>query len=38
MDVVDKIAEVPVEDNGAGEISKPVSPVTINQAEVIEEN
>jgi len=38
MDVVDKIAEVPVEDNGVGEISKPISPVTINKAEVIEEN
>ncbi len=38
MDVVDKIAEAPVEDNGAGEMSKPISPVTINKAEVIEEN
>jgi len=38
MDVVDKIAEVPVEDNGTGEISKPISPVTITKAEVIEEN
>ncbi len=38
MDVVDKIAGSPVEDNGAGEMSKPISPVTINKAEVIEEN
>ncbi len=38
MDVVDKIAESPVENNGAGEMSKPISPVTINKAEVIEEN
>lgn len=38
MEVVDRIAEAPVEDNGTGEMSKPISPVTINKAEVIEEN
>jgi cyclophilin family peptidyl-prolyl cis-trans isomerase len=38
MDVVDKIAEAPVQDNGAGESSKPLSPVTIVTAEVIEED
>lgn len=38
MDTVDKIAEAPVEDNGNGEISKPVTPVTINKAHVIEEH
>lgn len=38
MDTVDKIAESPVEDNGNGEISKPVTPITINKARVIEEH
>ena len=38
MDVVDKIANAPVQDNGAGESSKPLSPVTIVTAEVIEED
>ncbi|HOD01624.1 MAG TPA: peptidylprolyl isomerase [bacterium] len=37
MDVVDKIAAGEVTDNGAGEISKPVSPVSITGTEVIEE-
>jgi cyclophilin family peptidyl-prolyl cis-trans isomerase len=37
MDVVDKIAAGEVTDNGAGEISKPVSPVSIIETEVIEE-
>lgn len=31
MDVVDKIAEAPVEDNGQGEQSRPKTPVVINQ-------
>jgi len=35
--VVDKIAAGEVTDNGAGEISKPVSPVSITGTEVIEE-
>lgn len=34
MDVVDKIAETPVEDNGQGEISRPKEPRVINTAEV----
>ncbi len=38
MDTVDKIAESAVEDNGNGEISKPVTPITINKAHVIEEH
>lgn len=37
MEVVDKIAGAPVEDNGMGEISKPVNPVTIVSAEVVVE-
>ena len=37
MDVVDKIAAGEVTDNGAGEISKPVLPVSIIETEVIEE-
>jgi len=37
MDVVDKIANAPVEDGGSGEVSKPLSPVSIIKAEVIEE-
>jgi len=37
MDVVDKIANAPVEDNGKGEISKPVNPVIINSVQIIEE-
>lgn len=31
MDVVDKIAEMPVEDNGQGEVSRPKEKVTINK-------
>lgn len=38
MDVVDKIANASVQDNGAGETSKPLTPVTIVTAEVIEED
>ena len=38
MDVVDKIANAPVQDNGAGEISKPLAPVKIVTAEVVEED
>jgi len=37
MDVVDKIANAPVEDNGKGEVSKPVTPVVINSVQIIEE-
>jgi len=37
MDVVDKIANTPVEDNGFGEMSKPVSPVNIVSVDIIEE-
>lgn len=37
IEVVDKIAEAPVSDNGAGEMSKPINPVMIVSAEVIEE-
>lgn len=31
MDVVDKIADIPVEDNGQGETSRPKTPVVINK-------
>ncbi len=37
IEVVDKIANTPVSDNGVGEISKPNYPVNIISAEVIEE-
>lgn len=37
MDVVDKIANSPVADNGMGELSKPINPVSIVSTEVIEE-
>jgi len=37
MDVVDKIANTPVIDNGMGEISKPVNPINIINTEVIVE-
>jgi len=37
IEVVDKIANTPVSDNGMGEISKPNYPVNIISAEVIEE-
>jgi cyclophilin family peptidyl-prolyl cis-trans isomerase len=37
MDVVDKISNAPVEDNGKGEVSKPVTPVVINSVQIIEE-
>jgi peptidylprolyl isomerase len=36
MDTVDKIANTETIDNGAGEKSKPVSPVKINSVEIIE--
>jgi peptidylprolyl isomerase len=36
MDVVDKIAEAPVEKNYSGEMSKPVKPVTIKSVEITE--
>lgn len=36
MDVVDKIAEAEVADNGAGEKSKPVNPVKIETVEIAE--
>jgi peptidylprolyl isomerase len=36
MDAVDKIASAQVTDNGAGEKSKPVSPVKIDSVEVVE--
>lgn len=36
LDVVDKIAEAPVEDNGMGENSKPVTPVTVLSVEISE--
>lgn len=34
MDVVDKIAKLPVEDNGQGEKSRPKKPITINKVEL----
>ncbi len=37
IEVVDKIANTPVSDNGAGEISKPDYPVNIVSVEIIEE-
>lgn len=36
LDTLDKIANSPVVDNGMGEVSKPVKPVTVKQAEVSE--
>jgi cyclophilin family peptidyl-prolyl cis-trans isomerase len=36
MEVVDKIATAETADNGAGEKSKPVSPVKIESVEIIE--
>ncbi|MFZ2663976.1 MAG: peptidylprolyl isomerase [Patescibacteria group bacterium] len=36
MDVVDKIANVPVEGNKSGEISKPINPMIIESVEIIE--
>jgi len=35
LDVVDKIAETPVVDNGMGEQSKPVSQVVIKTVEIV---
>lgn len=37
METVDKIAEATVVDNGNGEISKPVSPVSVTSIDIIEE-
>ena len=37
MDTIDRIADAPVEDNGFGEISKPVNPVKILSIKIIEE-
>lgn len=37
LDVVDKIAEAPVEMSAGGEQSKPVNPVTVTTAEIVEE-
>lgn len=34
MDVVDRIATAPVTDNGMGEVSKPVTPVTVASIEI----
>ena len=36
-DVIDRIADTPVENNGRGEISKPTTPVTIHRIEIREE-
>ena len=36
-DVIDRIANTPVENNGRGEVSKPTSPVTIQKIEIQEE-
>jgi cyclophilin family peptidyl-prolyl cis-trans isomerase len=37
IEVVDKIANVPVQDSGTGEVSQPVTPVSILSIEIIEE-
>ncbi len=37
LDIVDKIAESPVEMSDSGEMSKPVSPVLIEDVEIVEE-
>jgi len=37
IEVVDKIANVPVVDNGSGEISKPINPMVVNTIEIIEQ-
>lgn len=37
IEVVDKIAEAPVEESGSGEVSKPVNPVKVESVEIIEE-
>ncbi len=36
LDVVDAIANAPVEANGQGEVSKPVSPVKIESVQISE--
>jgi peptidyl-prolyl cis-trans isomerase A (cyclophilin A) len=36
MDVVEKIAETSVEDNGSGEVSKPTEKVTIENVKIEE--
>ena len=36
MDVVDKIANAPVTYNSSGEMSKPITPVTVNSVEITE--
>jgi cyclophilin family peptidyl-prolyl cis-trans isomerase len=37
IETVDKIATAPAEDNGRGEVSKPVTPVNITSVDIIEE-
>lgn len=37
MDVVDKIANIPVRDGGQGEISQPIDPIKVISIEIIEE-
>lgn len=37
IDIVDKIANIPVKDNGQGEISQPIDPVKVISVEIIEE-
>ncbi|MFA5009865.1 MAG: peptidylprolyl isomerase [Patescibacteria group bacterium] len=37
MDVVDKIAAMPVEDNGQGEVSRPKTPIVINKITLSEQ-
>lgn len=37
LDVIDKIAESQVEDNGSGEISKPVTPIKVLSVGIVEE-
>ena len=38
MDVIDDLEKIDVQDNGAGEVSSPVKPVTIEKAEMIEDD